>query len=120
MTTVKQAADAIADALAQVEGLRPYTEVDGNVQPPAAVLGPPVMTWRGYCPAGQPSTAQFPVYVIVDMNERALEGLWDAVPVVAEALSSVDNATFSQASPAVWSAGNTDLPAYLILVDIDL
>ncbi|HEX7038678.1 MAG TPA: hypothetical protein VF202_01035 [Trueperaceae bacterium] len=117
---VKTAAQGVETALrGAVPKLRVHTDLGATVDPPAAVVGPPQLTWTGY--GRGPNLARFLVYVIVAADDRALERLWDLVPQVAAALEASEaDITVTQANPARWPAGGVDLPAYEITTEVAL
>lgn len=116
--TVKEAAEALEAALKAVDGLRVYRESDASVDPPAAVLGAPSLSWEAFCSG--PTSATFPVYLIVPASGRAVEQLWDLVPLVADAIEQVPDAAVTEASPGAYLAGGQQLPSYDITVEVSL
>ncbi|HEY0638713.1 MAG TPA: hypothetical protein VGD67_13770 [Pseudonocardiaceae bacterium] len=116
MSPVKDAADGLVAALGAVDRLKVYTDPAATVTPPGVVLGPPSLAWEAYCTA--PSSARFLVYVVEKGDARALERLWDLVPLVAEAVDSVAGAAVVRADPGSW--GTPELPAYIIEVEYGL
>ena len=106
---------ALKAALATVDGLRVY-ELGTPVDPPGGVVGPPRLTWEVYC--DEPTSAQFVVYLVSAMNERALDKLLELLPAVTLALMAVPNAVVVEATPGEYPAG--DLPCYAINVDVVL
>lgn len=116
MTTVPEAVDALKTALKTVEGIKVYTDPAETVDPPAALVGPPRLDWEGYGPV---AAATFPVFVIVPLDDRALQRLWELVPAVQAALETTD-ATARTASPIVFNSGGQDLPAYEITTEYPL
>lgn len=120
MNPIKAAADALDTALGTVEGLRVYTDPSANIDPPGVVIGPPDLYWD-YLDT-QPSRALFRLYVVSRADDRMLERLWGFLPDVVEAVASYDRAAV-QSGPAnagVFSSGGTDLPAYIVSVDVAL
>lgn len=123
MTTPAQAAQLLETALRTVEGLRVYRDRGASIDPPAAIVGLPQLGWQTYCgPA--PTHARFRVDLVVPADELANERLWRLIPLVAEALEAVQNATLAPveyaASPAMFTVGQTQLPGYEIQVDFAL
>jgi hypothetical protein len=92
---------------------KPVRDVGSAPGLPALVMGPPIVQFEGA--AIGPTGLQAIVWVVVAMDARALERLWAYVELVAE---TVDKQTADwvvrQASPSVYPAGGTDLPAYQI------
>lgn len=122
MTTVAEVvaeqAAALEAALEAVPSLRVYRDPGGVVDPPAAVLGPPSLLWRGVC-AG-PTEATFPVYVVTKADEHALERLWDLVPSVAAAVDTVPDAAVTGAEPGSYQSGAVSLPSYELSIGVGL
>lgn len=118
MSIVKAKAEELETAAKTVPNVRFYRDLGATVDPPALVIGPPRLQWESYCV--DPTSATFIVIVMVAMNERAQEALWDLVPLVAAAMSDVEDAVVTTASPGVFNAGGTDLPSYEITVEVSL
>lgn len=119
MSAVSEAAEALEAALATVPGLRGYRDPGAVIDPPAWVLGPPVLSFEAYCV--EPTTARFLVWLVVKADDRALERLWDLVPAVAAAVDEhAESASVSSAEPATYPTSGAELPAYTISVDYSL
>lgn len=122
MNAVKTAAEALLAALGTVPGLRVHRDLGARVDPPAALLGAPALACESYC-SGY-TAARFLVYVVVAADDRAVERLWDLVPLVKDAIEDqVPDATAGEGystQPGSWPVGATDLPAYTIQVDVPL
>jgi hypothetical protein len=118
MSIVSDAAARLAEALRAVEGVRLY-ELGENVDPPALVVGMPRMTFGTYSP-GQITGATFPVFLVVAMNDRAQQRLWELAEPVAAAIESVVDATITSCEPALYLAGATELPSYTFTVEMSL
>lgn len=116
--SVKAAAEALQVAVGAVNGVRLHKDLGGTIAPDAVVVGPPSLTWEAYCL--EPTGATFVVWVITKADKRAVERLWELVPLVATALDGVDDATVSRADPGSYPSGGTELPAYSIQVDVAL
>lgn len=119
MTTVKEAAEQLEVALRTVEGVRVYRDPSATVDPPGVLIAPPRLRWEDYC-AGPPTSATFVVIVMVAMDARAVEELWEWVPLVAAAIDTVPDAAVAAANPGVFNSGGTDLPSYEITVEVSL
>lgn len=113
----KEAAEALLVALNTVDGVKAY-RVGDNITPPALVVGPPVLSFEGYCT--DPTEARFVVWAVVDANAWSMERLWDLVPAASSAIYTVRDASVTSADPAVYEAGDIDLPAYSLLVPVAL
>lgn len=125
MSTAQSVAQAIADLKAALETPdmrgtfgRAYTDMGGNVEPPAVVIGPPTLRWEGTALA--PTSARIGVYVVVDSDELHQESLMDLVPQVAAAIDNLTAAVVIEANPGTWKAGTTDLPSYEITTEVSL
>lgn len=116
--SISDASKALAAAAKSVAGVEVSTDLGANLNPPTVMIGVPSLTWNGY--RVEPNEATFPVFVIVAMDEYAIEKLWTLVPIVAAALDDTDDATVVSASPAVFQNGGHDFPAYEISVEIAL
>ncbi|MGA6164305.1 hypothetical protein [Amycolatopsis magusensis] len=117
MSAIRAAAEELTAALSTVDGARVH-ELGRAIDPPGLVLGAPRLAWEAYS-TGLPTSATFPVFLVVGFSERSLTELWDLVPVVAEAIESTDGA-ISGANPGMYVAANTDLPCYTFDVDFPL
>lgn len=118
LNNVEQAIAALYGALETVAGLRIARGVGMRLDPPAALVAPPTLTWDSY--ALEPTEATFVVPVVVGQTERALSELLAWTPLVVEAISGVQNAAVRSAEPGTWASGGPDLPAYLIRVEVGL
>ncbi|MCW6008501.1 hypothetical protein K1W54_28750 [Micromonospora sp. CPCC 205371] len=121
MSTVAEADAALTAAIQALpkDEIRLHPDVGAAVDPPAAVVGPPALLWEGACL--EPTTARFLVYVIVSPDaERAKERLYALVPMVANALDQVTDASVIRADPGRYPTSDGDLPAYEIQVDVAL
>lgn len=116
MSVVSAAAAALEAALKTVDGFRVYADPAATVDPPGLVLVPPILTWSAY--RGDPTDATFVVAVVVKPDARAVERLWEHVPLVAAAVDGLSDAAVRRAEPGTWTAN--DLPAYLIEIEVSL
>lgn len=114
---LKAALDTVA---LEVETLRVHTDPDAVLDPPAVVIGPPVLTWSSYCVGSDPDEAKFPVVLAVKADSLAMERLWELVPTVAAALESVRDVTVSTAEPLTWGPPDKSFPAYRFTVSVAL
>ncbi|PZG18979.1 hypothetical protein C1I95_12435 [Micromonospora craterilacus] len=121
MNPIKKAAERLHQALVPVKGVRVYPDIGPDVSPPAAVIGPPALTWEGLpgC-GGEPTSGRFGVWVVVDDDDRSVSRLIELVPPVAAALDAVDDAVVVRADPTTYPGSSKDLPAYQIQVDMAL
>lgn len=116
---VAQAYAALVEALATVEGARGYDDPGANLDPPATIVGPPLLEYAG-APGPDPVNGKFLVVLAVVSDERAMVRLWELLPRVIDAIESVGPAVVGQASPGTWRTGATDLPCYEIQVEMSL
>ena len=115
--SLQEIIDDLTTALKAVDGVR-YYDYGDNIDPPAVLVSPPTIDWEGYAP--QPTTATIQVFLVVGQNDRALPQLLKYLPLVSDAVDSVENAVCSTATPTIFQVGSTDLPCYAISVDISL
>lgn len=118
MSVVADAAKALGAALAVLDGVRVYVDPAAAVDPPAVAVGPPALTFETF--SEDPTNATFVVFVVVPLDERALERLWELVPAARAAITSGTPAACGTASPSVFNSGGRDLPAYELTVDYPL
>lgn len=121
--SVKAAAEALEAALKTVvyeeHPIRVYRDLGANVNPPAAVLGAPELSFESGCP--EPTDARFRVFVVVRADDRAPERLWELVPLVSAAIYELsDGVVVSPATPTLFQSGNVDLPAYEVPAEVPL
>jgi hypothetical protein len=109
---------ALAEALRAVEGLRVYEDLGAAVDPPGAVLGPPTFAFDAYAPVATGATV--PLSIAVAADEWALPRLVELLPAVVAAVDSVPDAVVRTATPGVLPAGNGELPAYLLEIEVPL
>lgn len=87
---------------------------------PAVVIGAPRLTWEGTGAAAAlpPTSAMYPVWVVVDADELAIERLWQLVVEAAGAIDQfTDGGVVVQADPGVFPSGTAQLPCYDITVE---
>lgn len=118
MSVVTQAAENLEAALKTVPDLRVYRDLSATVDPPAAVVGVPRLTWEKYCDG--PSSATFLIYVFVPFDDRAVERLWELAIDAANAIDTVRQAVVTEASPGVFKSGGVDLPVYELTTEYAL
>ncbi|HEV7649390.1 MAG TPA: hypothetical protein VGP26_14650 [Actinophytocola sp.] len=118
MTTPTEARAALGDALSGLDGIRYYANLGANIDPPATIVSLPRLAWEAIC-AG-PTSATFLVYLMVPLNDRAVDRLQEMLPAVVEAIESYPDAVVTTATPLVSPFGGPDLPAYEITVEVAL
>lgn len=115
---IEQALDGVYGVLQVVEGVRPYRDRGAPVDPPAVVLGAPVLRWESACP--DPTSAGLLVIVAVPKDERALPRLLELVPRVVAAVDSLAYVSVGRALPGALPVGGDELPAYEIEMEVNL
>ncbi len=118
MTAVADAAGRLAEALKAVKGLRMF-KLGAAVDRAGVIVGMPRLSYESYSP-GTVTGATFPVFLIVPLDERAPERLWEFAEPVAEALESVYGATVGTADPGLYLSGGNELPSYTFTVEMSL
>ncbi len=120
MSLTSDAAESLAKALNTVPDLSTTTDPgDALSSPPAAVLGAPRLTWETGCL--EPTGAQFPVFLVVDANEFAVERLWQLVEDVAKAVDQhMADAVVLSADPGTFPTGTSQLPMYELTIEVSL
>lgn len=120
MNTIQQARAGLAKALREVPGLRVYTQLGEDVDPPAVMVSLPRVTFEGRY-AGEPTGATFTIPVFARMEEDTSNNLARWLTVVAEVLDGLnDQVSLGPAEPGTWPAGGIELPAYLLQVEVAL
>ncbi len=114
--SIADAAAALKTAVLTVEDVRVYA-LGEQVTPPGVVIGPPALTGQTVC-AG-PTDATFSVYVIVALDDRALERLWELVPAVWAAIEENTDAVVLRADPGTYAAAGipAEMPSYELAVE---
>lgn len=119
--SVRDAADALAAAVATAD-VRVYRDPGAAVDPPAVIVGPPTLGWEAF--AAAPTTARFPLWVVVAASEFALPALWELVPRVAAAAEAMVSASLldgpAAATPTTYHSGGVELPAYEMTIEVAL
>lgn len=118
MTTPKEARASLNTALTGLDGIRNYPNLVANVDPPATLVGAPRLVWDSAC--GEPTSATFLVYLMVPLDDRAVDRLQDLLPLVVDAIESVPDAVVTAATPLASPFGGADLPAYEITTEVAL
>lgn len=109
--------DATADleaAAGSVAGVRVHP-LGAPITPPGVVISPPRLTPLSSCVG--PGTATFAVHVVVALDDRALERLWELVVAVWEAVEDATPAVVTAADPGTFNSGTGEMPAYQLTVE---
>lgn len=86
------------------------------VQPPATVVGPPIINWTAY--DDEPTDADFAVYVVVAFDERTVDNLIDYAEPVVAALETIPGVAVTSVAPTTYAPA--DLPCYMITLNASL
>lgn len=124
MVDPEVAAEQIREAIRTVDltdggKLRVYEDPKTTVNPPCAIVGLPELALEGM--SSEPTGARFPVMVMVGDNAASANKLFRLVPLVAHAIRElVVDAEIPPDGvfPAIVEIGGTQLPGYMILVEI--
>jgi hypothetical protein len=97
------------------------TTVAATVSPPAVVVGPPTLSWDGVgsIVTGQPTTAQWSVYLVVAQNQYAIDVLLSLVTQITAAIEQFTSAVVLGARPGIYPSPQGNLPAYVITVQME-
>jgi hypothetical protein len=118
-------AERIRDAVRTVElpdgtgeRLKVYDDPKAEVHPPCAIVGLPELQLEGI--SSEPTAARFPVAIMVSDNKASANKLLKLVPLVATAIRElVEDAEIpGDIFPAIIEIGGTQLPGYMILVEV--
>lgn len=109
---------ALTAAVGSVEGIRASTDPGGALDPPAAIVGPPALTFGG--PTSDPVGARFVVIIAVAFDDRAIDRLFEFLPEVTAAIESLTDGVIINAVPGAWQSNQTALPCYEITVEMSL
>jgi hypothetical protein len=121
MSGAQRAVAVIEFALATIPGFGVVGSVAMPVTPPALVIGPPRMSVRGYTYAGAGvTTAQFNIYVVVPMNQYAIDELRQVGTTVMYALERYTPGVVMGAVPGVYPSPTGVLPAYIVTFQVEL
>lgn len=110
MSALSDAAAAIAAAAAQGDPALRVHQLGEDITPPAVIAGPASFTLAGQCPGAM--TATFPVWVVVALNDRSVERLYELAPAAAEAIEASTEAVVTAVAPGTYTSPSGDLPAY--------
>lgn len=119
MATPLEAWADLEEAVKTVPGLRIFA-LDEVIDPPGAVVEPPVLTPMTACPGY--NEASFTVVVVVAMGDarRVVEALLAFVGPVMDAIENETPAAVTMANPGTYRTGATELPAYELTVQYPL
>lgn len=121
-SAVRRKALELQNAVLAIGGLRVSLDPNELLDPPAVLIAPPRLTWEGYCPDGTPTTARFLLYLVLPAaGSQLVFDLLGLAELVAAAVETVPGATAPTAYYGRWNpSATTDLPAYLLEVEVSL
>jgi hypothetical protein len=110
----------LADAVALgAPELSVITNVVAPVTPPAVVIGPPRLYWRGYNQGGQPTTGAWNVYLVVALTQYAQPTLTALIGAIAGAIELHTPGVVLGAGPGIYPSPQGGLPSYIFSVQLD-
>jgi hypothetical protein len=119
LSPVAQASQRLAEAIMSLPGdRRVITTVASAVSPPAIVIGPPRLRWSDYGSSfsGQPTTAQWHVYLVVALNQYAIDELLADVAAITDIIERQTEAVVIGCGPGLYPSPQGPLPSYIIVV----
>lgn len=111
---------SLSAALLTVPNLAVYTDPGDVTDPPAVVLGLPMLTWdtygNPYDGAPSPTEATMNIYLMVAADEYAANNLSALIESVANAVWTAAEFAVTRAVPGSFETSNVKLPAYVLTV----
>lgn len=114
LSPVATATARLAFAANTLPDVRVFTSVVAPVAPTAVVIGPPRMNTRGY---GRLLTVQWNVYLVVSVNQYAVDTLNSLAQTLIDAIERLSPAVVMSSGPSTYPnpAGGV-LPAFVLVV----
>jgi hypothetical protein len=120
LSQIATGSQRLADAVAlAVPDLSVITNVVAPIAPPAVVIGPPRLYWRGYNQGGQPTTGAWNVYLVVSLTQYALPTLTALIGAIAGAIEMHTPGVVLGAGPGIYPSPQGGLPSYIISTQMD-
>ncbi len=123
ISTAQAAWETLRFVVGAVDGLRSYL-VGEPVERLGVLVSPPALTWEHYPAIGQPTNAEFSVFVVGpnDQVGTVITKLLSFVdPVVSAIEQNYEDAVVTQAFPGIYSQFSaTESPCYTITVEVSL
>lgn len=120
LSQVATGSQVLADAVALViPDMRVVINVVAPIQPPCVVIGPPRLYWRGYNQQGQPTTGAWNIYLVVALNQYALDELTRLIADVSRAIEVYTPGVVLGAAPGIYPSPQGGLPSYIFSVQLD-
>jgi hypothetical protein len=123
LSPVAYASKRLADVVGMVPGNdRVVTTVAAIVAPPAIVIGPPRLRWSDYGSSfsGVPTTAQWNIYLVVAQNQYAIDNLLAQVASITNMIERQTEGVVIGAGPGLYPSPSGALPAYIIVVQMEV
>lgn len=112
------ALEAASASVPPAHRFRVVTELADSIDPPAAILLPPTLTWEG--PGPDPHTAAWTVALVVTPGDYLVGQLFELLPEVTSSLDNMVDCVMQTAEPDIFRTGGTELPGYFLRVEVDL
>jgi hypothetical protein len=120
LSPVAAAAERLNTALRMIPELR-VPNISESISPPAAVVGPPQLTWRGYGSVGVgPITAQWNIYLVVSVSQFAIDQLLALVAQVTDVIENFTPGVVLSSGPGSYTSTGGALPAYVITCQMEV
>ena len=116
--------DEVHDWLTQATALQGSVRIADldlapNVDPPAAIVGPPIAEPRTPgSDGGGPVRYRLTVWVVVGESDRAFRDLLEHTEAVVRVLDEPAGITIVEWRPTTFPVGQTELPAYAIDLEV--
>lgn len=122
LSPVAHAHQRLSEALSTVPDVRVTTSVVTSTSPPALVVGPPRLRWTDYGStfSGQPTTAQWNIYLVTPMNQYAIDVLLSHIATITSTIERLTPGVVLAAGPGYYPSPSGPLPAYIILVQAEI
>lgn len=113
LSPLAQASHRLAWAASTLPNVRVSTSVVAPITPTAIVIGPPRLNAIGYGPV---CTAQWNVYVVVAVNQYAVDVLTSLVTSLMVAIERLTPAVCRSSGPGTYpNPGGGVLPAFIVV-----
>lgn len=127
MSTARDVAQALADAIGTVPGLRSWAYLPDTFQPPGVVVGQPDLAYEGVQRSFCTALWSFPLHLVVarTQDRTAQESLFTFLDAVVKAIDEdstlggvAQMARVTRATPTTQSTSAGELPGYTVNVDV--
>ncbi len=107
----------LAAALKATGTMRLQTDLAASGSPGDVFMGPPAPLFEGMCGGADPTGFAYQVYLVEALDPRAVERLLRNLPgclAAVESLGAETRIAPDGVTPAAFTTGTTDMPAYRI------